>query len=191
MVKLWIKLQSDGCREVFQESCFGNLIYFLKYMLELSYRNKYKVTTKAVIFETLKLVLRNDFYEIYKKSSSKKWLKTHNSLLPAICWLYLWFPKQLNSTAKNSRTAVFQESFALNFKWNALTGEISWQHTHSKLADIFSHFPQLHHSSVLKLSYWNSAYLGLFQHCNLNKVLKGLYFSLFCPGVVYRCSKFG
>ena len=39
-----------------------------------------------------------------------------------------------------SRTAVFQESLALNSKWNALTAGISWQHTHSKLVGIISHF---------------------------------------------------
>ena len=51
-----------------------------------------------------------------------------------------WFPTQLNSTAKNSRTAVLQRSLALNFKWNALTAGISWQHTHSKLVGSWHHF---------------------------------------------------
>ena len=62
----------------------------------------------------LKIRLRNDFWEISEKNSSKK-----------------WFPTQLNSSAKNSRTTVFQESLALNFRWNALTTGILWQYTHS------------------------------------------------------------
>ena len=88
----------------------------------------------------LKLRLRNDFLEISEKNSSKK-----------------WFPTQLNSIAKNSRTDLFQESLALNFKWNTLTARISWQRMHSKLVDIFSHFSQLYHSCVLHRSCWISA----------------------------------
>ena len=42
-----------------------------------------------------------------------------------------WSPTQLNSKAKNSRTAVFLESLALNFRRNAITSGISWQYTHS------------------------------------------------------------
>ena len=68
----------------------------------------------------MKVRLRNDFYEISEKNSLKKWFLT-----------------KLNSTAKNSRTAVFQERLALNYKWDALTARISWQHTHSYLVDIF------------------------------------------------------
>ena len=88
----------------------------------------------------LKLRLRNDISEISEKNSSKK-----------------WFPTQLNSVAKNSRTDLFQESLALNFKWNTLTARISWQRMHSKLVDIFSHFSQLYHSCVLHRSWWISA----------------------------------
>ena len=62
-------IESQLSRSVLEESCLGNLIYFLKYMLELSYHNK----------------------------------------------------------------KIFQECRALNFKWNALTARISWQHMHSKL----------------------------------------------------------
>ena len=51
-----------------------------------------------------------------------------------------WFPTQLNSTAKNPRTAVLQRSLALNFKWNPITAGISWQHTHSKLVGSWHHF---------------------------------------------------
>ena len=40
-------------------------------------------------------------------------------------------------TAKNSRTAIFQESLAMNFKWNALTARILRKHMPSKLVDIF------------------------------------------------------
>ena len=45
-----------------------------------------------------KLRLRNDFQEISEKNSSKK-----------------WSPTQLNSTAKNSRTAVFQGESCFKF----------------------------------------------------------------------------
>ena len=51
-------------RGVLKESCFENLIYFLKYVLELSCRNEDKIPAKyrkGVILETLKLILRNDF----------------------------------------------------------------------------------------------------------------------------------
>ena len=86
-------------------------------MLEISYHNKDKITGKylkrGVILKMLKRRLRNDFLEISEKNSSKK-----------------WFPTQLNSVAKIFRTAVIQESLALNFEWNALTTWISW-HTHS------------------------------------------------------------
>ena len=115
-----------GCREVFSRKAALKILYFLKQMSEISYRNKDKITAntwKGVILKTSKLRPRNDFLEISEKNSSKK-----------------WFPTKLNSTAKNSMRAVFQESLALNFKWNALTAGISWQHTHSYLVGIFSRF---------------------------------------------------
>ena len=66
-------------RGVLEESCFVNLInLILKYMLELFYRNKDKLTVteitwntwKGVILKTLKLRLRNDYKEISEKNSS-------------------------------------------------------------------------------------------------------------------------
>ena len=49
------------------------------------------------------------------------------------------FSPQLNSTnfAKSSKTAVFQNNFALHFKLNALSSRISQEQTHSKLIATF------------------------------------------------------
>ena len=60
------------------------------------------------------------------------------------------------TTSINSWAAVFQERLALSFKWNALTSETSWQHTHSNPVGIFSHFWQLHHPWELNLLWWVS-----------------------------------
>ena len=51
-----------GCREVFSRKAALEILYFLKYILEISYRNKDKITAKyrkGVILKTSKL--RNDF----------------------------------------------------------------------------------------------------------------------------------
>ena len=61
-----------------------------------------------------------------------------------------------NSTAKNSRAAVFQESCALNFKlpeFHDNTCILNWL----AAVGIFSDFLQVHHSCVLNLSKWISA----------------------------------
>ena len=74
---------------------------------------------------------------------------------------------QLNSTAKNSRKAVFQESLALNFRWNALTAGISW-HTLNWLAS----FHIFHSCTILVCSIGHTGFLlhlGHFQHCNLGE----------------------
>ena len=92
----------------------------------------------------MKVRLRNDSWEISEKNSSKK-----------------WFPTQLNSTAKNSRTAVFQESLALNFKWNALTAGIS-----------LTSFHIFHSCTILVYSICHTGFLlhlGRFQHCKLGE----------------------
>ena len=83
-----------------------------KLMLELSYRNKDKITAKYL--------KRSHFENIETKT--KKWF-LRNFLRKTL--LKKWFPSQLSSTAKNSRIGVFQETLALNFKWNALTFGIS------------------------------------------------------------------
>ena len=108
-------IKSHGCWEVLSRKAALEILHFLKYIIEISYRNKDKITAKywkGVILKMSKL--RNDFHESSVKNSCKKWFLT-----------------QLNSTAKVSRAAVIQESLALNFKWNALTAWILWQHTHS------------------------------------------------------------
>ena len=116
----------------------------------------------------MKIRLRNDFWEISEKNSSKK-----------------WFPTQWNSSAKNSRTTVFQESLALNFRWNALTTGILWQYTHSQLVDLFSYFSQLQHSCLLHRSWWIPASswslptlkFGRVWHTQVQTGSRGFYFT--------------
>ena len=100
-------------------------------------------------------------------------------------------PTQLNFTTKNSRTAVFKEGCALNFKWNALTSRISWQQMHSKLVGswcLFTFFtgaPFLCTQSV-KLSFWfilvasnTVIWASLFGACRFKHILFSmLYYSL-------------
>ena len=69
----------------------------------------------------------------------------------------IYFEEHLRMTASvNSRSAIFQKSFVLPFKLNALTSGISWQYTHSNLVGISSQFWQLRHSSELNLLCWVS-----------------------------------
>ena len=80
-----------------------------------------------------------------------------------------YFEKHLRTTASvNSRSAVFQESLALPFKWNALTSGISWQHTHSNLVGIFSQFWQLRHSWELYTGFLVPE--AVAQICSVKKV---------------------
>ena len=46
MPKLIVICKVAALRGVFEESCFGNLIYILKFVVELSCRNKDKITVK-------------------------------------------------------------------------------------------------------------------------------------------------
>ena len=94
----------------------------------------------------MKLRLRINFYEFLRKSLLREFLRK----------------SQLNSTAKNSRTVVFQQCHTLHYKRNALTSGISRQRTHSNLVGIFSH---LHHSCVLNCHTGFLLHLGRFQHC--------------------------
>ena len=116
--KLWIRLYTVTAVERCSQ---GKLLWksytFLKYMLEIPYHNKHKTTAKYMKrshFKNVETKTKKYFYKFSEKNSSKK-----------------WFPTQLNSIVKNYRTTAFQESLALNFKWNALTARIPWQHTHS------------------------------------------------------------
>ena len=57
-------IQSDGLCEVFSRKAALENLYFLKYMLEISYGDKDKITAKyqkGVILKMSKLRLRNDF----------------------------------------------------------------------------------------------------------------------------------
>ena len=125
-------------------------------------------TWKRVILKTLKLRLRNYFYEISEKSSKK------------------WFPSELNSTAKNS--SCIPAGSCSTFQMECLNFQNMRQHTYSKLVGIFSHFSQLHHSCSLKLSYWISAlHLGHFQHCNLGKFVWRMQIQTGSHGFYFPC----
>ena len=139
------------------------ILYFLKYMLEISHRNKDKITVKyrkGVIFKMSKLRLRNDFLQ--NEIPQQK------------------IPEQLHSW-----------SLALNLKWNALTAcnstcifnwLTSFHIFHSCTILVYS----IGHTEFL-------LHLGHFQRCNLGKIVwytqvqtgsQGLYFS--CCSIFQR-----
>ena len=127
------------------------ILYFLKYILEISCRNKdIPKYQKVVLLKTSKL--RNDFSELFEKNSSKK-----------------WFPIQLNSMANIFGTAVIQKSLALNFNWNFLMPEFHWS---TRILSWLISFHIFHSCTILVYSIGHTGFLlhlARFQHCNLCK----------------------
>ena len=71
-IRLWLKVVFSFGRnsesnyiDVLEASWLGNLKYFLKYMLELSYRNKYKIPAKYLRMSHFKNV----------ETKTKKWFQ--------------------------------------------------------------------------------------------------------------------
>ena len=84
-------IASQLFRGVLEESCLGNLIHFLKYMLELSYRNKNKITAKYlkmshfknVKTKTKKWLLRNFWEKLFQENLSN-WVSASSWSLPTL-----------------------------------------------------------------------------------------------------------
>ena len=87
----------------------------------------------------------------------------------------LLIPAQLNLTTKIFRTAVIQESLALNFKWNALSAEFR---DSTRILNWLISFHIFHSCTILVYSIGHTGFLlhlARFQHCVIWASLVGAH----------------